>query len=73
MFDNLISNVVAKLSMTQDESFTSTDQQGARPRRRHKEESATVVPKVHSHTKPVQSSVTGIVDVVMVLSGDSQV
>ena len=66
-------------STRRKESLTSIDQQAARRRKRQEKEStahATVPPpsiSVDDLTKPIDSSMTGIVDVTRVLSGDSQV
>ena len=59
-------------SSTQDAPVTSTDDQGARHRRRHEKESTTDAPPVHHREKPMDSFSSGIVHVIRVLSEDSQ-
>ena len=81
IFQTLVPKVVAAgtaPSSRQKDALTSTDQQGARRRTSHKEElttSATVPPlstSVHGMEKSINSSMPGIVNVIRMLSTDSQ-
>ena len=81
IFQTVVPNVVAAATVSssrQSDSLTSTDEQGARRRKRHTEVSttrATVDPpstSVHDLEKSIDSSEPGIVNVIRVLSRDSQ-
>ena len=81
IFQSLVPNVVAAAtvpSSRQKDSLTSTDQQGARHRKRHTEESttrATVAPlstSVHGLEKSINSSMPGTVNVIRLLCMDSR-
>ena len=81
IFQTLVPNVVAAAtvpSSRQKDSLTSTDQEGARHRKRHKEESTTratvalPIDIMHGLEKSIDSSVPGIFNVIKVLSMNSQ-
>ena len=80
ILQTLVPNVAAATvpSSKQKDALISTDQQGDRRRKRHKEEStthATVAPlstSGHGLEKLINSSMPGIVNVIMMLSRDSQ-
>ena len=81
ILQTLVPNVVAAATVPSSryrDSLTSTNQQGARHRKRHKEESttrATVAPlstSVHGLEKSINTSMPGIINVIRMLSRDSQ-
>ena len=81
ILQTLVPNVVAAATVPSSRhrhSITSTYQQGARRRKRHKEESTTratvanLSTSVHGLEKSINSSMPGIVNVIRLLSVDSQ-
>ena len=81
VLQTLVPNVEAAVTVPSSrnkDSLTSTDQQGVRRRKRHKKESttrATVAPastSVHGLDTSIDRSMPGTVNVIRVLSMDSQ-
>ena len=81
ILQTLVPNVVAAATVPSSRhrhSITSTDQQGVRRRKRHKKESTTratvanLSTSVHGLEKSINSSMPGIVNVIRLLSVDSQ-